>query len=138
MRSVPTPLEGIPREFDSVVSVERPALARYFHHAMRDAGLADDLSQETFIRAAQGWGAFRGECSPKTWLRRIATNVLRDHSPFEVALPFGQEESNPCRGIIEGAGLPLYPPSWLLDQARPPSARRKVGNQSAGALSPDS
>jgi len=27
--------------------------------------------------------------------------------------PLGREESNPCRGIIKGAGGPLYPTPWL-------------------------
>lgn len=79
MRSIRTPPESTPRDFDFMANEERPKLVRYFHRALRDAGLAEDLTQEAFLRAARGWAAFRGDCSPRTWLRRIAANVLRDH-----------------------------------------------------------
>lgn len=79
MNSIAIPHKGTPLDFDSLVTTERPGLVRYFHHAMRDAGWAEDLTQETLLRAARGWEAFRGECSPRTWLHRIAVNVLRDH-----------------------------------------------------------
>ncbi len=39
-----------------------------------DAMLADDLSQETFIKAWQGVRSFRGMSGFKTWLFRIAIN----------------------------------------------------------------
>jgi len=35
---------------------------------------AEDLAQETFIKAYENLGKFRGEASPKTWLYRIAFN----------------------------------------------------------------
>src|SRR5574337_98197 len=66
-------------DYDTLFVTERHGVLRYFIRAIRDADLAEDLAQETFLRAAQGFAHFRGECSPKTWLRRIASNVLRDH-----------------------------------------------------------
>jgi len=39
---------------------------------------ADDIAQETFIRAARGISAFRGTASFKNWLYRIAHNALVD------------------------------------------------------------
>lgn len=42
---------------------------------LRDAHLADDAVQETFLKAYQGLDAFRRESSEKTWLMRIALNV---------------------------------------------------------------
>jgi RNA polymerase sigma-70 factor (ECF subfamily) len=41
---------------------------------------AEDLAQETFIRAYRGIGRFRGESSFKTWLYRVALNVIRSHA----------------------------------------------------------
>ena len=38
---------------------------------------ADDLAQETFIRAFRGLSRFRGESSFKHWLYRIAVNAAR-------------------------------------------------------------
>ena len=40
--------------------------------------LAKDAVQETFLKAYRGLPSFRGECSEKTWLMRIAINVCRD------------------------------------------------------------
>ncbi len=39
---------------------------------------AQDITQETFIKAARSIGSFRRESSFKNWLYRIATNVNRD------------------------------------------------------------
>ena len=46
---------------------------------VRDAGGAEDVAQETFVRAWRGLGRFRGESLFKTWIYRIATNVARTH-----------------------------------------------------------
>ncbi|HEY2103202.1 MAG TPA: sigma-70 family RNA polymerase sigma factor [Chthoniobacterales bacterium] len=43
-----------------------------------DLELADDLAQETFIRAYKNIRSFRGEAKFSTWLYRIAYNVFRD------------------------------------------------------------
>lgn len=37
---------------------------------------AADLVQDTFVRAWEGLGSFRGDCSFATWLHRIAVNVM--------------------------------------------------------------
>lgn len=43
-----------------------------------DVELADDLAQETFIRAYKHIRSFRGEAKFSTWLYRIAYNVFRE------------------------------------------------------------
>lgn len=40
---------------------------------------AHDVLQETFLRALQGWGHFRGQAEPRTWLYRIAVNCSYTH-----------------------------------------------------------
>ncbi len=44
---------------------------------LRDASLAEDAVQETFVKAYRAMADFRGECSEKTWLMRIAVNTCR-------------------------------------------------------------
>ena len=39
---------------------------------------AQDMTQETFLRAWAGRGSFQGRASLRTWLYRIATNVCLD------------------------------------------------------------
>jgi RNA polymerase sigma factor (sigma-70 family) len=45
-----------------------------------DIALADDLSQETFLRAYKNIRSFRGEARFSTWLYRIAYNCFRENA----------------------------------------------------------
>jgi len=42
-------------------------------------GHLEDAAQDTFLKAYQKCSSFRGECSEKTWLMRIAINTCRDY-----------------------------------------------------------
>lgn len=53
-------------------------LLRMCYMYLRDASLAEDAVQETFIKAYKALDQFRGESSEKTWLMRIAINTCRD------------------------------------------------------------
>jgi RNA polymerase sigma-70 factor (ECF subfamily) len=48
----------------------------YFY--LGDRHLAEDVSQEVFIRAFRNWANFRGDSSVKTWLTTITINLCRD------------------------------------------------------------
>lgn len=50
-----------------------------------DEATADDLAQETFIRAWQSLGSFRQLSSFATWLHRIAYRLWLDHSKSAAA-----------------------------------------------------
>lgn len=45
---------------------------------VRDRGLAEDVTQETFLRAYRSLGGFRGDAKVTTWLCRIARNAAVD------------------------------------------------------------
>ena len=45
---------------------------------LRNRGDAEEITQDTFIRAHRGLGKFRGDCSLATWLHRIAVNLARN------------------------------------------------------------
>lgn len=53
-------------------------LLRLCYIQLQDKGLAEDAVQETFIKAFRALETFRGDCSEKTWLTRIAINTCRD------------------------------------------------------------
>jgi len=50
----------------------------YFLSQTRNTNDAEDLTQETFVRAFNGLEGFRGTASFKNWLYRIAKNQLAD------------------------------------------------------------
>ncbi len=50
-----------------------------FAAALVDPGSADDLTQETFLRAFRGLADFAGRSAPRTWLLAIARHVCADH-----------------------------------------------------------
>ena len=54
------------------------AIFRMCYMHLHDVQLAEDVAQETFLKAYRHLGSFRGECSEKTWLTGIAINVCRD------------------------------------------------------------
>ena len=46
---------------------------------LKDAALAQDAVQETFLKAYRHWNDYRGQAAEKTWLTSIARNVCRDY-----------------------------------------------------------
>ena len=51
----------------------------YLRRLTQDARLAEDLTQETFLRTLENLHTFRGEGDVSNWLYRIATNLFRDY-----------------------------------------------------------
>lgn len=52
---------------------------RYILSLCRDKTLADDILQNTMLKAFDNIGGFAGACSVKTWLCSIARNEYFDH-----------------------------------------------------------
>lgn len=74
---------ALPTPFDDlavVIETHRPRVYRFLLASLRDADLAETLTQETFLRAWSSRSSFRGDCSLATWLTRIALNLIRDHT----------------------------------------------------------
>lgn len=66
-------------DFTAIAREFSPALLRYLQRQLGDAALAQDLLQETLLRAARNLEGFEGRASPKTWLFAIASHVVIDH-----------------------------------------------------------
>jgi RNA polymerase sigma-70 factor (ECF subfamily) len=56
----------------------RPLLA-YLARLVDDREAAEDLCQETFLKALRSWSRHDPAASPVAWLYRIATNTAYDH-----------------------------------------------------------
>lgn len=68
----------------------------YLRRLTQDAALAEDLTQETFLRAAASFQTFRSEGEWANWLYRIATNLFRDYlrtHKGKEQLTWGDEEN---------------------------------------------
>jgi RNA polymerase sigma-70 factor (ECF subfamily) len=65
-------------EFDQFVRETAPAIRRYALSLTRDQWLAEDISQETFLRAWRYWHSYRGESSREAWVVRICRNTTFD------------------------------------------------------------
>jgi RNA polymerase sigma-70 factor (ECF subfamily) len=65
--------------FESVVSAHHGEIFRYLQRVIGHAGDADDLSQETFLRAYRAYGSLPGEANLRAWLFAIATNLAKNH-----------------------------------------------------------
>jgi RNA polymerase sigma factor (sigma-70 family) len=57
----------------------RPRLFNLFMYLTNSQDVAEDLTQETFVRFWESLSHFRGECSMLTWATRIAHNTLCDY-----------------------------------------------------------
>ena len=65
--------------FDDVVAAHHPEIYRYLRRLMTRANEADDLAQETFLRAYRAWAGLAPDANVRAWLFRIATNLARNH-----------------------------------------------------------
>lgn len=61
-----------------LMSLYKNDLMRLSYVYLKDAALAEDAVQETFIKAYQSLDGFRGASGERTWLTRIAINTCKD------------------------------------------------------------
>jgi len=64
--------------FDLLVRKYQHRIAHLVSRYIRDAGEAEDVAQEAFIKAYRGLAHFRGESAFYTWLYRIAVNTAKN------------------------------------------------------------
>jgi RNA polymerase sigma-70 factor (ECF subfamily) len=66
------------QEFEEVVRLHWQRIYRFILVSVRDADAARTLTQDCFVRAYSKRGEFRGQASVKTWLMKIAVNLVQD------------------------------------------------------------
>jgi RNA polymerase sigma-70 factor (ECF subfamily) len=81
-------VDDLTRQLIAARDGDRLAFAAFVRHAQADVWRlcahligradADDLTQETFVRAVRALPAFRGEASARTWLLAIARRACAD------------------------------------------------------------
>src|SRR3954462_2080586 len=65
---------GSEAAFREIMRRNNRRLFRVARALVRDAGEAEDVLQEAYLKAFAGLASFRGEASPSTWLTRITLN----------------------------------------------------------------
>ena len=117
-------------EFSSLIEPYRQELHLYCYRLLGSLHDAEDLVQETMLRAWQYGDTFKGQSSLRTWLYKIATNVcldaLKKRQPR--TLPVGlTPEADPLLPIApawaESTWLEPLPNSWLAEAMEDPAAR---------------
>ncbi len=101
-RMVPTQAEqpllsrlraGDPAAFQTLVRPHLGALLALSRRLTGDTHWAEDLVQETLVRAFQNRQGFRGEASLQTWLFKIQLRLARDPGRWQKQEPAGSLES---------------------------------------------
>ncbi len=64
--------------FEEVYNKYTRIVYRHAYHLLGSGDEADDVMQETFVRAYRSFPEFRGDCSIHTWLLKVAGNLCRD------------------------------------------------------------
>jgi RNA polymerase sigma-70 factor (ECF subfamily) len=99
-------------EFTGATGSFRRELLAYCYRMTGSIDEAEDLVQETYLRAWRGYGDFKGRASVRTWLYRIATNVCLTaiERRRRRALPsgLGAASSDPDVRLVTGAEV-----AWL-------------------------
>ena len=65
-----------PPDFETLALPQLPAVARFALSLTRDRADADDLVQETFLRAFRSWHTYQHEGDARRWLFTICRNAF--------------------------------------------------------------
>jgi RNA polymerase sigma-70 factor (ECF subfamily) len=90
--------------FEAVVSAHHGEIYGYLQRVVGRAGDADDLSQETFLRAYRAYPSLPGDANVRAWLFSIATNLARNHFRGEARRRRAYSEvRSSARGAMDSA-----------------------------------
>ena len=107
---------GDARSFDTLVDRYGGHVFGLLLRITNDPEEANDLTQDTFLKALKGIGKFRGESGIRTWLFRIAINQSRNrfrwwkrrkkHKTVSIDAPVGDTEMSFSDGLSDPAPNP--------------------------------
>jgi RNA polymerase sigma-70 factor (ECF subfamily) len=97
-------------EFNLIFNEQHKPVFNYVLRMVKERSVAEELTQDVFIKAYRSLGSFRGDADISTWIYRIATNACLDHF-----------RSRPHR---KSELTDLLSSEDLLTQAMPPDNKR--------------
>ncbi|MHC4812076.1 MAG: RNA polymerase sigma factor [Planctomycetota bacterium] len=102
---------GDPAAFQTLVRPHLGALLALSRRLTGDAHWAEDLVQETLVRAFRSRAGFRGEASLRTWLFKIQLRLARDPSRWQ-----HQEPAQPLTAVVVPDRLAVLPEDETLSR----------------------
>ena len=98
--------------FDEIVARYRGKTQALAGHFLRNHADAEEIAQDTFVRAYRGLARFRGDSSLATWLHRITVNLARNrywyffrrrkHLTLSLDCPLSTESNGTFADLIPG------------------------------------
>jgi RNA polymerase sigma-70 factor (ECF subfamily) len=119
----------VSEDFAGLAGRFRGELLAHCYRMLGSAEEAEDLVQETYLRAWRSYDAFEGRSSMRTWLYRIATNVCltaierRGRRPLPSGL--GGPAEDPGVPLVAGPEVPWlqpFPDALLAGEHEDPAA----------------
>lgn len=108
--------------FEHLYDQYQPVVQRYLLGMCSDAVLAEELTQEVFVRAAASLLLFRGDCTISTWLHRIARNTYLSWADRQRDAEIDTEEFHALPDVRADGN----PEAHLLQQEQRATIRRAM------------
>src|SRR5438128_6104683 len=100
--------------FDTLVGPYRRELLAHCYRMLGSVHDAEDLVQETYLRAWRAYDRFEGRSSLRTWLYRIATTqcltALQSRSRRPLPTGLGAPSSDPVAELVQNEEIPWLQP----------------------------
>lgn len=103
-------LDGDQSAFEAIVHRHRDRIYSIVQGLLRNHADAEEIVQDTFIRAHRGLANFRGDSSLATWLHHIAVNLARNrywyfhrryrHATLSLDVPLSEDSTGTFADIL--------------------------------------
>jgi len=90
--------------FEVVLEAHHAEIYRYLRRVTSHPSVAEDLSQDTFLRAYRAYRRLAPDANVRAWLFTIATNLSRNHFRAERRRNRAHAEARAARAQVDGAG----------------------------------
>jgi RNA polymerase sigma-70 factor (ECF subfamily) len=90
--------------FEAMVATHHGEIYRYLLRVTRRGSDADDLSQETFLRAYRAYRTLPKDANARAWLFTIATNLSRNHFRSQKRRRLAYEAAGVVQVATDGVG----------------------------------
>lgn len=126
INSVPETVQAAAPGFDEAFTLHHRAVFRAAYSVVRDSGLAEDVTQEVFLKLYQHMDSIQNEEHVRPWLLRVATNTalntIRSRSRSGA-----REEEFSTAATVGGGAAPVGIEADYERRAEIAEARRALG-----------